>query len=297
MNDPERLSEHMEDPVGRAALRAMRGDAASDDARRKTLAALGLTGGLAAGGGAKAAQVAVKAAAKASPWVLAKWGAGGAALVVLSLGGGALLAPTSEPPARSSAVVALHSAPVSIPGVAAPSAAPSPVVAASPAPLVASAPRPPEPRPLAALTPATAPPSEGETPSVERPGADAAGSAPAGSALQGGAVTPGAQAPASSGAPSLQLELAAIERARQRQSAGDPLGALRALDAYQAAFPQGRLGIEATVLRIEALIASGQAGAARDLGSRFLAAHPTNPLGPRVRSLLGLPSNSSGANP
>lgn len=305
MNDPERLSEQMDDPVGRAALRAMRGDAASDEAKQRALLALGLGGGLTAGSGA------ASAAGKAAAPLFLKWAAGGAAVVALAIGGSAYLAPADE------ALPAVVSArPASVPPPRHAPAGPSAPVAQSPAASTPSAPAAPaaapppralEPRPEAASAPPLAAPSptthdHPELPDNTRPPADGARE-PGATATTAVAVTTtvadgaaGQPAPASA-AERLRLELAALDQVRRHLAARDGAEALRALDGYQATFPRGSLGIEATMLRIEALMVSGQATAARDLAARFIAAHPTNPLVPRVRSLVGMPADAPGTNP
>ncbi|RYE87001.1 MAG: outer membrane protein assembly factor BamD [Myxococcales bacterium] len=114
----------------------------------------------------------------------------------------------------------------------------------------------------------------------------------AGGAASGGAATaPGVAsgAPAVEGSPaSLQEELALLDAARARLARGDAAGTLAALDAYQQRFPRGSLGLEAHVLRINALWSRGDQATARQLGERFIAAHPTSPHSPRLRGLLGL---------
>ena len=63
----------------------------------------------------------------------------------------------------------------------------------------------------------------------------------------------------------------------------DPAGALALLDRYDQQFPRGTLAPEATVARIEALVASGNTTRARELATKFLAAHGDSPLAHRVR--------------
>lgn len=101
---------------------------------------------------------------------------------------------------------------------------------------------------------------------------------------------PSASVPAPSppqAVPSLSDEVASLDRARQRIAAGDPSGALAALDKHRRDFPSGVLGPEATLVRMEALSAAGRQAEARALGQRFLDAHPDSPLQGRVRSLMG----------
>lgn len=90
----------------------------------------------------------------------------------------------------------------------------------------------------------------------------------------------------SAGSDTLAAEVAAIDGARNALRSGDAAGALRLLDAYGRDFPKGSLGLEAQVLRIEALDASGQKQKARALAERFLAAHPNSVLAPRLKAVL-----------
>ena len=64
-------------------------------------------------------------------------------------------------------------------------------------------------------------------------------------------------------------------------------GALVRLDAYGRAYPHGRLGLEAEVLRIDALDESGRRDAARARAEAFLQRHPHSVLAARVRTRLG----------
>lgn len=83
----------------------------------------------------------------------------------------------------------------------------------------------------------------------------------------------------------LAAEVAQIDRARNALAAGDAQEALRALDARDR-LPQGALGPEAQVLRIEALLKQGKREDAARAAEAFLRAYPTSPLVPRVQSLL-----------
>jgi hypothetical protein len=91
-----------------------------------------------------------------------------------------------------------------------------------------------------------------------------------------------------SGRPTSKLarEVAALDRARAAALAHQPLRVIALLDAYQHEFPNGALGPEAQVLRIEALAGSGQLEKARTLAQKLLAADPTGPLADRVRALV-----------
>jgi hypothetical protein len=93
--------------------------------------------------------------------------------------------------------------------------------------------------------------------------------------------------PGSAPAPSLADEVKAIQRAKTALSGGNPGGAIKELDAYRESFPRGRLSQEATVLRIEALAASGNQAAAQKLGEQFLKSNEKSPYAARVKSVLG----------
>lgn len=85
----------------------------------------------------------------------------------------------------------------------------------------------------------------------------------------------------------LPLELEAIDSARRALASGNAALASRLLDGYQARFPKPRLRAEATVLRIETLIARGDRSGAARLGRAFLTSNPKSPYARRVRSLIG----------
>lgn len=85
----------------------------------------------------------------------------------------------------------------------------------------------------------------------------------------------------------LAHELSSLDAARGLLARGDATGALARLDAYGRAYPHGRLGLEAEVLRIDALDESGHRDAARARAEAFLQHHPHSVLAARVRTRLG----------
>jgi hypothetical protein len=93
--------------------------------------------------------------------------------------------------------------------------------------------------------------------------------------------------PAPQRAPSLDREIDLIDAARAALSRGDSRGALATLDAYSRIYPRGRLGMEAEVLRIDALQRSGDTDGARRRAEVFLRHNPKSVLSARVRRLLG----------
>src|SRR5580692_11629483 len=85
----------------------------------------------------------------------------------------------------------------------------------------------------------------------------------------------------------LAHELSSLDAARGLLARGDATGALARLDAYGRAYPRGRLGLEAEVLRIDALDESGRSDAARVRAEAFLQRHPHSVLASHVRTRLG----------
>jgi outer membrane protein assembly factor BamD (BamD/ComL family) len=85
---------------------------------------------------------------------------------------------------------------------------------------------------------------------------------------------------------SLGQEIAAVDRARQALTIGDPVAALSALEDYERLEPSGALRPEATLLRIEALEGTGRHAYALSLAEKFLTAYPVAPQAPRLRSLM-----------
>jgi hypothetical protein len=250
MDEPRRLLGDTDDAMERALLEAGREDRASPEARQRTLAALGLSAAT-AGAGASAA---------AKPWWSAAW-AKALGLAALGLGAGAIawgVGRTSE----SSTPVPANPAPA----ITAPAAAAAEPAAPPATPAAA----------LAAPTaePTTAPASTARAQRV--PGATVA---------RAPSTTP---SPATAAPPSGNLaeEIATIDRARRALYDHDAHGALRALDEHDRRFPQGALGPEAQVLRVEALLAAGDRPGAEALGGRLLAASPSGPQAERVRALL-----------
>ena len=92
--------------------------------------------------------------------------------------------------------------------------------------------------------------------------------------------------PARANGTMLGEELGLLEAARAELAAHRAGQALWALGRHAERFPSGRLGLEADVLRIEALLEIGRAGEAVDLARRFLAANRQSPLAGRVRIMM-----------
>jgi len=81
-------------------------------------------------------------------------------------------------------------------------------------------------------------------------------------------------------------EVATLDSARQALRSGDARRALKTLVEHARRFSGGVLGPEAELLRIEALIESGQPATAASRARSFLAKNPSSPHTARVRSLL-----------
>lgn len=103
-------------------------------------------------------------------------------------------------------------------------------------------------------------------------------------------VTPrsASEAPALVPAPEdpVAREVNAIDRARDALRAGSPLLAIDLLEAYRREWPTGMLGIEATVLGIEARFAAGQRELATRRARAFLATHGESRYAARLRALI-----------
>jgi hypothetical protein len=97
---------------------------------------------------------------------------------------------------------------------------------------------------------------------------------------------PEASAPAAVHAAMLREELGALDHARLALASGNARRALDQLDAYDRRFPEGRLQVEAEVLRIDALAKLGHNDVARQHAEAFLKQHPNSVLATRVRALV-----------
>ncbi len=84
----------------------------------------------------------------------------------------------------------------------------------------------------------------------------------------------------------LSREVALLDEARAALGRGDAAAALAALDQRQQEIGAGMLAPEATLIRVEALLARGERGAAAALAERFWAEHPRGAHTDRLRTLL-----------
>ena len=124
-----------------------------------------------------------------------------------------------------------------------------------------------------------------QLPSAESPGTLAGGLER--QATENGAAGPAGAAHSARPSVTLAHELSSLDAARGSLARGDASGALARLDAYGRAYPHGRLGLEAEVLRIDALDESGRSDAARARAEAFLQHHPHSVLAARIRTRLG----------
>lgn len=124
--------------------------------------------------------------------------------------------------------------------------------------------------------PRDVPMGHGSGHSEDRP-ASALGAPPTVSAL------PAPSAPAAS---SLTDELHLLDEARGHLRAGNAAACLATLDRYAAAHPKGGLGLEARVLRVDALVTSGRIDEARSLAQRTLSESPKGPHAARLQRLV-----------
>jgi hypothetical protein len=283
MSDPRRLRDDPElSELARSVLRSADGDAPEPSRRAAVARSLGVTG----------------FAAGSLGFASAAWWLAPVVAIVLGVGGAAVMrgdatpigpvlppAPVARVAARASAAPApapvVAEAPV---GVPAPAVADTPVAAEAPA----AAPR--RPRRVAAALPPTPSPSPPPEPSLSPPPEPSPSAPPEPSPSPSPSLEP---PPAPAPAPTpvvdarrLAAEVATLDRARARLAAGDPAGALAALDAHARDFADGVLSAEAEVLRIDALLRRGDTSAALALARRFLARSPGSPLAQRVRSLI-----------
>jgi hypothetical protein len=93
--------------------------------------------------------------------------------------------------------------------------------------------------------------------------------------------------PVSTPSSTLSSEIAAIDHAKRALASGNAGEALRRVDVYDAAFPNGTLAAEATALRVEALARAGRLDESRDALARLRANHPDSPLLENLARIVG----------
>ncbi|MFO7179095.1 MAG: hypothetical protein DIU78_010380 [Pseudomonadota bacterium] len=252
MNEPRRLLEGSCSALERALLDAGVSYRSSPEAHAKTLAALGLAGSAAAVTAGAAGAAALSGQPVVGSSVAAKLG------WTKLLTTFAMVGTVAGLPAGYFVWESAREA--KEPAVSTPPAEPVRATRVAPAPVVEA--------------PAQAPePSDVVTEPVQQ--------APSARIVS----RPAVEEPVSSAA-LLGAELETLDAARKALAAGNAKAALTLLDAYGRAHPNGRLGIEAEVLRIDALAKSGQNGVARQRAERFLRRYPNGVLAARVRRIL-----------
>jgi hypothetical protein len=256
---PRRLLVEGANDFERALLRSARTDKPTREARARQFAVLGLAGTTA--GAAHGAATAVAALSKVG---VVKW-----AVVVVLVGSAAvgvqhILTRREVGPHAASVVVPLASA-----GAAAPAATSTTAVTET-APTAATAPT----DVTRVELPAASPPPRAihALPAIAIPTPSAAESA--------------APTPASRTAARLAEETATIDAARKALRSGSAVDALRILDAHARDYPGGALLPEASALRVEALLASGDRASAETVARALLATYPATPAARRVRAML-----------
>jgi hypothetical protein len=283
MNELTPLLSSTEDDLELLLLRSAEADEPSAGALPKVAASLGV-GAAALGlatGAAVAEQAAFGGAAAAKPITFVsvlKWlGAGMTAGALV--GGGAHVA---FRPMRSGTIAR--------PLVAAPAVSPQ---GHGEAPRVALPLPPPSKLEVAEIAPEAAEPAREGAPAAVRtatpPGTPAV-PVPATTAPPLGSTAsfeaPPRAAPATEVSPSLADEVSTLDAVRRQLVAGRARSALAAIDAYRARFPAGSLRTEATVLRVEALLGSGERAAAEREANAIVRAAPGTRHAARVLDLL-----------
>jgi hypothetical protein len=84
----------------------------------------------------------------------------------------------------------------------------------------------------------------------------------------------------------LKAEIGFLDGARAALAAGQPGRALAIVDDYGQRFPHGHFEPEAFVVRLDALVRSGDGERAQRLARDYLATHPNTPHAPRIRRVL-----------
>ncbi|HEX9298480.1 MAG TPA: hypothetical protein VF881_21735 [Polyangiaceae bacterium] len=254
-------------------------DALSEDepparARRRVATALGMAVLTTATAGAEGAALpAIAVASKTWPFLLVKWVGFGTVAGGIAVGAWRYATPSSSSQGTAPKEVAGVVAP------AAPSFVPSPPSRAveepaggpeaAPSNSTAAAAEPPRPTSVLPLVARAARISVPPTSPKSESNADLVPDAPR-------TMVPS----------TLAAEVAMLDRTRGALSSGEGERALDLLQRYGREFPKGTLGLEASVLGIEALYLTGSAERATALAREFLAAHPTSTHASRVRRLL-----------
>jgi hypothetical protein len=263
-------------------LRSASGDRPPPGARARVAAALGVSAALVASS-TSVALAAAKSASAAGTGVATSAGAAAA-------GAGALTSAGIAGWAGTGAVIGVVASLAAQPLLQ--SSAPTPVRHSAPS-FASARPTPRQASPVAAppgvtVKTAPAPPGAVEPP---RSNEDSATAAPAGATLLFAPATPAPSRPAAAPEPAPSSALAEevraldeVNRALERNDAGR---ALRALGRYRERFAHGALATEARVLRVKALLMSGNPAGAELEAAAIVRADPGGRYAERVRALLG----------
>jgi len=121
------------------------------------------------------------------------------------------------------------------------------------------------------------------TPRVVAPGAESSPQPSSASFAPLDEPAPVATQPASS----LGDETKALDRVRESLAAARPVRALAEIDRYRAQWPRGALAAEAALLRVDALLRSGNRAAAEAEANGLITRAPQSRYATRARALLG----------
>ena len=326
MIDPKRLSDTTESDVERALLRAGQARAPKGAKARALLVASGAMAASSLAGAGAAAEAAATSAKVATTLALKWIGSLGVVGVVAMTSAVALRSPAESaqknavaahrapapprgrtleqrhpqfaqalPPAQAAVVPTLEPPPTVAPVVPTPLESPPTDAPEVPTPLETP------PTVAAGVLPWESPPTIAPVvPPLERaPTVETAAqlTAPPSPRPLAGDVRP-ASYPTSSGsggrqaespsptASTLHAEIDLLNAARVALSAGDRPRALELLEGFETQFPEGVLRPEAAILRLDALVASGDRPAAARVARAFLAANPSSPYAPRIQRLM-----------
>jgi hypothetical protein len=279
MKDLTPLIESSSSARGRELLRAARADGPRPGSSQRALVALGVAAGTSAATASAAAAAAASSAkvgvggavgmASASlPTLAAKW------LLVGTLGG-----------------LALASGAQLVVSEARPSARPTRGAEGSHAPASERARSTVAPQLVPSGEAATVAPAANAEPALgvlRAPDRQASAPARLGASLNGALQPPTAPSQAAFDTPEHKLlhDVALLDAARRALRSGDAGAALGQLDRYEQARQTHTLDQEAQLLRIDALLSSGQRDMARKLASQYLAVHPSDAHSARLRALL-----------
>jgi hypothetical protein len=97
---------------------------------------------------------------------------------------------------------------------------------------------------------------------------------------------PGRSTHSASAEDRLPQELKALELAHRALTMHDPNTALQILDRYRGTFPHGNLASDEMMLRVQALVASGNRAEAQAFADSYSIAHPNSPYSQWLEKLV-----------